>query len=177
MFHSNTEQLLDYWRSLRGELAAPRRRHFDPAAVAELLPQVFVLDIGQAALPFRLAGEFLIDLHGRTLRGVDFQSLFVPAARRIVAQASLSAIGELEPVVLQAEGVSEDGRTVSIEILLAPLLSMDGVPERLVGLYQPTTLVARLAGKPVVEMTARLGPETARGHHLKLAAIDGLRIA
>lgn len=178
MFHSNTEQLMGYWRSLKTGDAAPLRRDFDPAGVFELLPQVFMLELGPGVMPFRLAGEFLIDLHGRALKGVDFQSLFSAPGRRIAAQAAISALNDPEPVVLEAEGVNEDGRALGLEIVLAPLNGPDGRAERLVGLYQPTGLVARLAGKPVTEMTARLAVHaTDRGAHLKLAAVDGLRIA
>ena len=178
VFHSNTEQLMTYWRGLRTGSAAPLRRDFDPTAVFELLPQVFMLDLGPGVLPFRLAGEFLIDLHGRPLKGTDFQSLFAPAARRVVSQAAMAALADAEPAVLDAEGVSDDGRAVTLQLMLAPLAAADGRPERLVGLCQPTTLVARLAGKPVVEMTARLAaPAGERTGRLKLAAVDGLRIA
>ncbi len=178
MFHSNTERLIGYWTSLKVDDRAPLRRAFDPAMVAELLPQVFMLEFASGALPVRLAGEFLIDLHGRPLKGVDFQDLFSDGGRRVVTQASLVVLNSPEPVVLEAEGFSEDDRVVQMEILLAPLAGEDGRPERLLGLYQPTSLVARLAGKPVVELQARL-PMTSEGRvsHLKLAAVDGLRIA
>lgn len=179
MFHFNTERVIGYWRSLRAGGVMPSRQAFDPAELASLLPQLFMLDLGPAALPFRLAGEFLIDLHGRPLKGADFQSLFSLPGRSMAARATAAALQDWEPVVLDAEGYSEDGRSVSLEILLAPLADIDGARiERLVGLYQPTTLVARLAGKPVTLLDARLAVHAAaRGTHLKLAAVDGRRIA
>lgn len=178
MFHFNTEQVIGYWRGLRSGAALPVRQAVDPAGMAELLPQVFMLDLGPATLPFRLAGEFLIDLHGRPLKGVDFQSLFTLPGRRMVARAIEQVMREGEPAVLLSEGFSGDGRSVTLEILLAPLAGADGAPERLLGLYQPTSLVARLAGKPVVELDARLNqPEMMRGPYLKLAAVDGRLIA
>jgi len=178
VFHFNTERVIGYWSDLRRGSSLPARQAFDPAAIAQLLPQIFMLELGRASLPFRLAGEFLIDLHGRPLKGVDFQDLFSPAGRSMAARAIDSVLNEPEPVVLEAEGFSVDGRSVNLEILLAPLAGADGRVERLLGLYQPTTLVARLAGQPVVELDARLAMHaTARGAHLKLAAVDGLRIA
>ena len=176
MFHSNTDALIGYWRSLSVGGATPRRIQFDPAQVGELLPQIFMLELGTGALPFRLAGEFLIDLHGRPLRGVDFQSLFSAGGRRVVTQAVLAALNEPEASVLSAEGWSEEGKSVGLEIALAPLAGPDGRVERLVGLYQPTTLVARLAGKPVIEINARLASGEP-GAHLKLVVNQGLRIA
>jgi hypothetical protein len=43
MFHSNTEQLIDYWRSRRTPGLAPLRAAVDPAELVELLPQIFML--------------------------------------------------------------------------------------------------------------------------------------
>ncbi len=176
MFHTNTEHLIGYWRSLATGASAPSRQAFDPAAVGELLPQIFMLELGTGALPFRLAGEFLIDLHARPLRGVDFQTLFSAAGRRVVTQAALSALNDPDPSILTCEGFSEDGRALGLEITLAPLSGADGRVERLLGLYQPTSLVARLAGKPVVEINARLANGDGKGH-LRLVVNDGLRIA
>lgn len=178
MFHFNTELLIGYWRSLRLGAAAPDRRAFDPVQVAELLPQIFMLDLGRGELPVRLAGEFVIDLHARALRGVDFQSLFSEGGRRVVTQAALTALTLPEPVVLDVDAFSADRRRLGLEILLAPLAGVDGRTERLLGLYQPTNLVARLGGKAVVEMDARLAAAPGGGaQHIRLAAIDGLRIA
>jgi len=176
VFHTNTEHLIGYWRSLTLGTATPRRQAFDPAQVSELLPQIFMLELGTGALPFRLAGEFLIDLHAKSLRGSDFQALFSPVGRRVVTQAALSALNDPDPSVLTCEGFSQDGRTLGLEITLAPLAGQDGRVERLLGLYQPTSLVARLGGKPVVEMNARLASGDGRGH-LRLVVNDGLRIA
>ncbi|MBX7248868.1 MAG: PAS domain-containing protein [Caulobacteraceae bacterium] len=176
MFHTNTDHLIGYWRSLSRGAATPRRTDFDPAAVAELLPQIFMLELGAGSLPFRLAGEFLIDLHGKTLRGLDFQTLFSPGGRRVVTQAALSALNAPDPVVLLCEAVSAEGRTLTLEIVLAPLAGEDGRVERLLGLYQPTSLVARLGGRPVAEINARLANDDGRGH-LRLVVADGLRIA
>lgn len=176
MFHSNTELLIGYWRSLSIGGRVPHRADFDPARVPDLLPQVFMLELGTGALPFRLAGEFLIDLHGKPLKGVDFQSLFSAGGRRVITQAAMTALNDPEVSVLHAEGWSDEGRSVGLEILLAPLAGEGGRVERLLGLYQPTTLVARLSGKPVVEINARLAAGEGR-NHLKLVVNEGLRIA
>lgn len=179
MFHFNTERVIGYWRSLRAGGVLPSRQAFDPMQVASLLPQIFMLDLGAAALPFRLVGESLIDLHGRPLRGVDFQSLFTAPGRSMAARAIASALQDWEPVVLDAEGYTDEGRSLSLEILLAPLADITGSRiERLVGLYQPTSPVANLGGRPLTRLDARLAVHAAaRGTHLKLAALDGRRIA
>lgn len=175
VFHINTVHLIGYWRSLARGALTPPRQAFNPAEVGELLPQVFMLELGAGALPFRLAGEFLIDLHGKPLRGLDFQSLFTPGGRRVVTQAAMSALNNPDPTVLTCDGFSAEGRQLGLEITLAPLAGADGRVERLLGLYQPTSLVARLGGKPVVEMNARVTAGEGR-NHLRLVVNDGLRL-
>ena len=44
MFHSNTELLIDYWRSRRGDLAAPRRADIDPLDFAPAVHRVFIAE-------------------------------------------------------------------------------------------------------------------------------------
>ena len=179
MFHSSTQRLVDYWRSIRSGDEAPARAAFDPARLADVLPQLFVVGKDGDRLPFRLAGGLPTDLHGRGLRGEDFAALWSAQGRGAVAGAVFAAIRDREPVVLRAEGVTADGQPLGLEIVLAPLTGPSGEIDRLVGLYQPTTTVARLRGRPIVELHPRLTVYAApqAEPHLKLAAVDGRRIA
>ncbi len=68
--------------------------------------------------------------------------------------------------------------------MLAPLVGASGEVDRLLGFYQPLSTLVRLHGQPLVEMAHRLtvyaGSDLARnqkGSHLRLAAVDGRRIA
>jgi len=179
MFHSSTQRLVDYWRSLRTGDQAPARAAFDPARMADVLPQVFIVGLDGDALPFRLAGGLLTDLHGRGLRGEDFGRLWSRQGRGALNGAAAAAVRDREPVVLRAEGFTDEGQPLGLEIVLAPLTGPDGRIDRLVGLYQPTTTVARLRNRPLVELHPRLTVYAApqAEPHLKLAAVDGRRIA
>jgi hypothetical protein len=70
MFHSNTELLIDYWRTHRGGRPMPRRADIDPTGFVRLAPRAFVARFEPGGdVRFRLAGEVIVELHGRPLGG------------------------------------------------------------------------------------------------------------
>lgn len=181
MFHSGTRRLIDYWCSLAQGDQAPERAAVDPARLSDLLPRVFLLERRPEGLAFRLAGEFVRDLFGRGVKDTPFAGLWAEPARALAGRAALQALREGAAVVVVADGESEDGDRVTLEIALAPLRGRGGATDGLLGLMQPTTPVARLYGRPVVRLAARLavtasGAEAGRAP-LTLAAVDGRRIA
>jgi hypothetical protein len=182
VFHSNTQRIIDYWRDLRTGPEAPSRGDFDPARVANLLPNTFMLD-RQSGLPFRLAGGLVEDLHGRGLRREAFLALWGTESRAAVRDAALAAVRGPEPAVLYANARTDSGQQAGLEIMLAPLTGADGRVDRLLGFYQPVTTLVRLHGEALVELTHKLtlyagaGDVETRVPHLRLAAVDGRRIA
>ena len=94
MFHSNTERLIDYWRSRKVDRLSPPRSAIDPAELTELLPQMFILGRTESGkYEFRLAGGLATDLHQRDLRGVDFLSLWATTDRPRVSAAFGAGFG------------------------------------------------------------------------------------
>lgn len=174
-FHPNTQRLIDYWRSLG---ASPRRASVDPAHFSNLAPRTFVLGrMGTGLYPFRLAGGFVADLHGRDLRGQNGLDLFRERDRHLVKAALETARRRPEPVVatVQARG---DGAELPLEILFAPLA---GNPDRFLGLYQPLAMVARLGGASINDLALGeirgVGPSNEQTPQLRLATLDGRRVA
>lgn len=181
MFHSNTELLIDYWRAAKGDALLPARSDVDPADFAALLPQVFIAGRRNAgAYPLRLVGEFVIDLHARALRGEDLFQLWA-RGHRIELQIALDqALRRSEPVVISAEGRTDAGDALRLEVMFAPLAGPGGEADRLLGLYQPTSAVHPLRGRPVRELLIRaVGGSDARVQppRLRLAAVNGRRLA
>jgi hypothetical protein len=184
MSHSNTQRLTDYWRQRRVAGSAPLRSSVDPCDFADLLPQVFIL--GRTApgrYSIRLGGGLLEDLHGRGLRRADFIALWADADRLALQAAMESALRHGQAIVVQTKGVTADGFSASLEILLAPMISSSGQVDRFLGLYQPVSPLQRLCGKPIERLSvhqlvpAPQGPG-AQVHPfplLRLAALDGLR--
>lgn len=179
MSHSSTERLIDYWRERKLGDAAPLRAAIDPSEIASLLPQVFILGCEpDGRRPFRLAGGFVTELHDRDLRKEDFLELWSPVNRSRLAQAIDASLERAEPLVALASGRAAL-LTLPLEIVLAPMIGPSGKPDRLLGLYQPLGLTSRLQGKPLdtLALLSLTGPGVAPAPRLKLAAVDGRRIA
>ncbi|HUK60818.1 MAG TPA: PAS domain-containing protein [Stellaceae bacterium] len=73
--HEKIAGILAYWRSLRpGPGVFPGRQHFDPAAVAPLLPCIRLYDVFREPWRFRyrLVGTELVRHLGRDLTGTWF---------------------------------------------------------------------------------------------------------
>jgi hypothetical protein len=182
MFHLNTEQLIEYWRARRGAEPMPRRSSIDPSEIQSLLPQLFMLGReGPGRYIFRLAGEFVAELHDGPLRGADFMTLWRPDDR-ISLQMALEAVRRRgEPLVAISQARTADGATMGLEIAMAPLTGPDGEPDRFIGLYQPITPVAALKDQTLACLAVR-SIETPDSDEdafprLRLAAMHGARIA
>ena len=80
--------LYDYWTRQRGDRAVPLRSAIEPADIAPILPDVFILEHNRLDDPrFRLAGTRLCAQFGRELKGAGFDRLFAPDLRtRVVAR-------------------------------------------------------------------------------------------
>ena len=182
MFHSNTEQLIDYWRGVKGAAAVAMRSSINPTEFAHLLPQVFMLGRrGAGQYHFRLAGGFIADLHGRDLRDEDLLSLWSVQDRTQVQLALELARRKPDPVVIVAEARTELGAVMELEIMLTPLAAPSGEVDRVMGFYQPTSPVAMLMGQPIQALSLKtirtVGVQGVTRPHLRLAAVDGRRIA
>jgi hypothetical protein len=179
MFHSNTEQLIDYWRSRKGADKTPARTAINPADFAPLLPQVIMLGrLGAGQYRVRLAGGFVTDLHGRELREDDFLRLWEPAARTPLQLALEAVRRHPEPLVIEAEAWAGEA-AMRMEVLLAPLRGPSGDVDRLIGLYQPLTPAAALMGGVVRALRIKSVTTTATDQfpRLRLASVDGRQIA
>jgi hypothetical protein len=181
MFHPNIERLVEYWRARRMGAGAPSRTSIDPSDFANLLPQVFMLGRKDAGFfRFRLVGGVIAELHHQDLRNADVLSLWGGEDRLRLAAALESSRRRVEPFVVVADARAAGGLECPIQVLFAPLTDPDGRPDRVIGLYQPTALLARLSGRPVERLsTQRLIPAQDHGETpaLRLAVVDGRRIA
>jgi hypothetical protein len=183
MFTANTERLLDYWRARRGERLAPRRVDIDVADFPALAPQVFIAELHAGGdVRFRLAGEAIVALHGRPLRGESLLALWATEHRGRLSRLLSVSLGEAAPMVVLAGAVSADGDDVRFELLFAPLAGPHGAVDRFLGLCQPIQPepghggAATRAG-PLRIVALNGVPDEARRANLRLAALDGRRIA
>src|SRR5260370_24175935 len=68
---SKLKRLYDYWLSIHPHAGLPGRQHFDPTAIPDLLPYIFMVDIERNPLRFkyRLVGTEYVRMIGRDLTG------------------------------------------------------------------------------------------------------------
>jgi len=182
MFHSNTERLVEYWRTARGEQVLPPRIAIDPGAFADLLPQVFMLEReGPGQYRFRLSGGFVADLHGRELKGEQALPLWARRDRPRVQAAVELCRANADPIVITTEVTAAGQEPFPMEVLVAPLAGPDGEADRFMGLYQPTALIQPLEEGAARELSAITVLSTANSlelePRLRLAVINGQKIA
>jgi hypothetical protein len=173
MFHSSTELLIDYWRRRCGGRPMPARADIDPSGFAALAAQAFIA-VREAGgdVRLRLAGEAIIAMHAQRLAGQSLLRLWRPDQRGRLARLLGEALAHADPLVVAADA---DG--AQLEILFAPLAGPDGAPDRFLGLYQPLRAghVAELGELSIRGVNGSESGE--RVLHLRLAALDGRRIA
>ena len=185
MFHANTQKLIDYWRERAGDAALPTRMAVDPTHFRELMSQVFIIGrVATGIYPIRLAGGLIADLHQKDLRQQNLITLFRDQDRQLLKAALESARRRPEPLVVTTFALTDGphggpGPHLPLEILFAPLAAAPGSPERFLGLYQPLALATRLQARPITTLAAQsyAGPSALAPPRLRLAAVDGRRIA
>ncbi len=175
MFHPGTQSLIDRWAALPKAAGVPLRADLEPMTFGALVPQLFSADRTAEGAAMRLAGAWIEALHGRPMRGESWLDLWAAGSRPLVAAAIVQTVREARPVVMVAEAARLRG---VLEIVVAPLRTADGRPDRLLGLYQPIAEQERRR-EAVGPLTARLsiGVGVPNRPALTLAALDGRRIA
>jgi len=159
-------------------LAAPRRVDIDPLDFARLLPRAFIAEARASGdVVFRLAGEAIAEMHGRPLGATSLPALWRHDHRRHLLIALQAALRTARPLVVNAEPGGPQHQDARLEVLFAPLAGPSGDVDRFLGLYQPLAgsfaapldalVITNLAGMPI-EVAAR---------PLRLASVDGRRIA
>lgn len=178
MFDPNTERMIEYWRGRREDRALPNRAAIDPVGFASLAPRVFIAELWRTGeIVFRLAGDTVEELHGRSLKGAEVAPLWRPAHRQALALAIDASLVNASPLVISAHAAAA-GRGGSLEILFAPLMGSAGVADQVLGYYQAARggypidpPIRELSIRRIDDADVRSRPA------LRLATVDGQLIA
>ena len=118
MQQPTSRQLYAYWDRVRNGRVAPRRFEIEPAKIATILPETFIVeDAGMLGYRFRLAGTKICEHFGRELRGAD---LLDSTPWQLDLQAALGMprpiYGHL-PLVVEPDGakLSKSARAVPLD--------------------------------------------------------------
>jgi hypothetical protein len=138
MKHPSSRQFFAYWDEKRGSARAPDRSEIEPAAVRELLGDIFVLSYDAASgYPFRVAGTRVCALLGCDLKDRSFSALFKPDGRREIEEIIAVAAEEMLAAVAGITATAADGSPAHLELLLLPFSARAHTPISLTGLLAP----------------------------------------
>ena len=95
------ERALDYWDSKRGGRRMPSRRDIDPLEMADLLPNVVLVDVQHEPLDFRyrLVGTAIVTRLGHDHTGERFSTLPQQSTGSPIWEAASRIVGEKRPIV------------------------------------------------------------------------------
>ncbi|MCC6469513.1 MAG: PAS domain-containing protein [Alphaproteobacteria bacterium] len=117
-------RLFAYWESCRRGQVYPRRADFDPLAIPELLPHLFLIDIEHGADPrfrIRLSGTFIDSVFARSSasRYLDDSPINRREPKRLDVYRRVAQSGR--PEASHTSFVDDQGRRYAYERLLLPL--------------------------------------------------------
>lgn len=138
-WHPAVLRFYEHWESIHPPCGLPGRRHFDPAAVPELLPWVWMLDVYREPLRFRyrLVGTEVVDCHRKELTGLWLDEahphlrddpVFFERYRRVVVtgkpswrrgQPRMNMDHEYRIVENVVLPLADDGKTIDVVICLS----------------------------------------------------------
>lgn len=130
-----TSQIIyGYWNDVRGSRLAPSRLEIEPGRIAEILSETFILeDNDDGCYVFRLAGTRICDQLGRELRGTPFLQLAGDEGREAMDDCLHQVTTRGAVGVFELAMHTVDGRSVSFEAIVLPLLHTGKAVSRYLG--------------------------------------------
>jgi hypothetical protein len=144
-----SQQLYAYWNDLRGGRLAPRRFEVEPAAIAGILPDTFILEReDRHDYMFRLAGTRICDRFGREFRGRNLLDLWTAEDREVVIRVLESVTRDGAVGVIGLMAGTGDGPQAAFEMLLLPLVHTGQSISRVLGALAPVAPLQPYATEP-----------------------------
>jgi hypothetical protein len=136
MKQKTNQILFDYWNEVRGDRMAPRRFEIEPARIAAILPETFILErLDSESFMYRLAGTKLCEQFGVEFRGTNFLDGWGNDDHALLSQhlVNVCTQGGVLAFDLETGPVEQRGRKVQFEVVMLPLMHTGSVVTRLVG--------------------------------------------
>lgn len=149
MKQKTSQMLFAYWNGVRGDRIAPRRFEIEPARIAAILPETFILEhVDSDTYVYRLAGTRLCEQFGAEFRGTNFLDGWNDADRTRLAQhlGGDCRQGGVLVLDLEAGPLDHSMPQAQFEVVLMPLVHTSTTVSRYLGsmsvLAQPAWLGA-----------------------------------
>ncbi len=147
-----SRRLLAYWNRLRGARLAPDRCDIEPADIAPILGDAFILQADDPEnLPYRLAGTRLVLAMGRELRGENWLAPWQGEERNALMTLFNCLIEDVVGIALTVRYRTHGARSVRFEWVFFPLAMRHGGIGRIIGVATPMHPVMGLGSDPVVD--------------------------
>ncbi|MBU1209765.1 MAG: PAS domain-containing protein [Alphaproteobacteria bacterium] len=142
--------LYGYWNSVRAGRIAPRRFEIEPARIADVLSDTFILEFhAPSSFVYRLAGTRICETTGREMRGASFLEGW-RETDKFVLQRHLTSVRKLGAVArFLIDGVSAQNRMARFEVIILPLLHNGEAIDRFLGAFVALNPQPWLATTPV----------------------------
>jgi hypothetical protein len=134
MKQTSTQNLYNFWNTLRNGRIAPYRSEIDPRKIAPYLDSTFILElIGEDKIRFRLAGTRLCDAYGMELRGMSAFCLWQGECRDKMKELMMNVVNTPSVGVVSCTVETQAGLLQDAEFLFMPLRSDFGEIDRILG--------------------------------------------
>ena len=154
ILHPGNRTLFSYWNGLRGQLSAPSRRDIEPRQIASILPWIGIMERHGTSHGhrWRLAGTGIARVWGDGLTGSTVAPDW-PDVYRCSLLRALDGIYDLhQPFVARLKAASASGKMVGLELLAAPVESIDGTSIHALCAVMPFREPYWLGHDPLVDM-------------------------
>lgn len=140
MQHKSSNQLLNYWDTVRNGRFAPNRFEIEPARISAILPDVFILEcVDVSTYRFRLAGTRICTSLGHELRNGNLLDYFSGDDTQAVQNLLHNVVKDGAGAVMEFECANGDRERAVFEMLVLPLLHSDQKVSRILGSIAPLT--------------------------------------
>jgi hypothetical protein len=134
MKHKTIQTLYAYWNEVRAGRMAPRRFEIEPARIAGILADTFILELAEPdTYRYRLAGTRICEQFGQELRGADFLASWSEADRARLAGDISHIVAQGGAGVIEFIAMAADGSAADFEAVLLPLVHTNNAVDRILG--------------------------------------------
>lgn len=134
MQQRTSKLLYNYWNTVRDGRIAPQRFEIEPARIAALLPETFIMECADLSdYRIRLAGTRICDQMGREMRGTALLDFWKPDDREALANLLHNVLCDGAVAVARFSARRDEGHGADFEMTLMPLIHTGQSVNRILG--------------------------------------------
>lgn len=140
MKHKSSNELFEYWNNVRDGRFAPNRFEIEPVKLADILPDVFILECPDiSTYRFRLAGTRICTSLGHEMRGNNLLDYWTGDDKEAVHNLLHNVASDGAGVSIEFECTNGDRERAVFEMLVLPLVHTNERVNRMLGSIAATT--------------------------------------